>query len=338
MPRRTTPRVSEAVERFITIRSAQLARQTCINDRALLNRLARTTGDPQLHQLTRLHLEEHFLALAGQKPSSWNKERSRLRTFFEWCTRYGWIDTDLLADIRPKRVVREKRLRLSQDQLLRLLDVPDPRDRAFIALAENTALRASTITSLTVGDLHLAQGYLHVFVTKSAYEDELPITSDLDAEMRRWLVHYAQELGRPLRDDDLLVPARTAPKPQWMKPGAWADSYGDLQTAVRICKPANIIKRALQRQLGIETVRGEGVHTVRRSIARIVFDHASDNGHDSALRVAAALLGHNSTQTTEIYLGIDRDRQKRDELLKGHSLFPRDTQNVVELRPREAVR
>ncbi|MBM7331200.1 tyrosine-type recombinase/integrase, partial [Agrobacterium sp. S2] len=154
--------MSEAVDRFIKIRSAELARQTRINDRALLNRPVRTTRDPQLHQLTRQDMESHFLALAEQKPSSWNEERPRLRTFFEWCTRYGWIDSDLLADIRPKRVIREQRLRLSPDQLLRLLEVPDPRDRAFIALAENTALRASSITSLKVGDLHLPQGYLHV--------------------------------------------------------------------------------------------------------------------------------------------------------------------------------
>lgn len=332
MPRRTTPHVSEAVDRFVTVRSAQLARQTCVNDRALLGRLARTTGDPQLHLLTRRHLEEHFMALAGQKATSWNKERSRLRTFFEWCTRYGWIDQDLLIDIRPKRVVREQRLRLSEDELLRLLDVPDPRDRAFIALAENTALRASTITSLTVGDLNLDQGYLHVFVTKSAYEDELPITSDLDREMRRWLVHYARELGRPLKGSDLLVPARTSPKPQWTNPDAWADRYGDLQPTVRICKPALIIQRALSRQLGVETLRGEGVHTVRRSIARILFDQASEQGHDNALRVAAALLGHSSTQTTEIYLGIDRDRQKRDEILRGKSLFAPKPGNVVPLR------
>ncbi|MBM7331880.1 hypothetical protein JS562_55135, partial [Agrobacterium sp. S2] len=73
-----------------------------------------------------------------------------------------------------------------------------------------------------------------VFVTKSAYEDELPITSDLDAEMRRWLARHAQERGRPLRDGDLLVAARTAPKPQWMKSGAWADSYGPPDVR-RIC-------------------------------------------------------------------------------------------------------
>ncbi len=116
--------------------------------------------------------------------------------------------------------------------------------------------------------------------------------------------------------------SRTSPKPLWTNSDAWADRYGELQPTVRISKPALIIQRALSRQLGTETLRGEGVHTVRRSVARILFDQASEHGHDNALRVAAALLGHSSTQTTEIYLGIDRDRQKRDEILRGKSLFP----------------
>jgi len=335
MPRRTTPRVSEAVDRFIAIRQTTCAKQTCINDRALLRRLVRTSGDPQLHLLTAVQIEDHFLALADQKPSSWNKERSRLATFFDFCRRRGWIETDLLQDVRPKRVVREQRLRLSQDELLRLLEVADPRDRAFIAVAMNTALRAATITSLRVKDLDLAQGYLHVYVSKSAYEDELPITAELDTEMRRWLVHYAQELGRPLHAEDLLLPARTSPKPQWARKDAWATHYGDLRADARIAKPATIIQRALARQLGITTVRGEGVHTVRRSIARHVFEQATSEGHDGALRVAAALLGHSSTQTTELYLGIDRDRQKRDELLRGRSLFSQP-QNVVRISDHRA--
>lgn len=331
MSRRTTPHVSEAVDHFIRVRQTTCAKATCTNDRALLNRLVRTSGDPQLHQLTRGHIEEHFTALADQKPSSWNKERSRLSTFFAWCTRRGWITEDLMADIRPKRVVREQRLRLSQDQLLRLLDVSDPRDRAFIAVAMNTALRASTITSLRVKDVDLARGYLHVYVSKSAFEDELPITAELDQELRRWLVAYAHDIGRPLQDEDYLLPSRGNRRPRY-RDGRFMGTIGDLRTDVRIGHPAAIIKRALERQLGITTLRGEGVHTIRRSIARHVFEQASEQGHDGALRVAAALLGHSSTQTTELYLGIDRDRQKRDELMRGRSLFGRPSENVVPIR------
>ncbi|HUX71501.1 MAG TPA: tyrosine-type recombinase/integrase, partial [Cellulomonadaceae bacterium] len=267
--------------------------------------------------------------IADQKPTSWNKVRSRLRTFFEFCSRRGWVDQDLLIDIRPKRVVREQRLQLTAGELQQLLGVPDPRERALISVAMNTGLRASTITSLRVKDVDLQSGSLHVVVTKSAYEDQLPITSDLDRELGSWLITYAQEIGRPLAPDDYLVPSRGLRRNR-MIDGRWTGSWGDLEPNVRIVHAAAIIKRALERQLGITTVKGEGIHTVRRSVARIVFEQASSQGHDGALRVAAALLGHSSTAATEIYLGVSADRRKRDDLMRGRSLFPDDA-NVVRL-------
>lgn len=130
MPRKTTPHVSEAVDSFIRVRSAQLAKTTCANDRSLLNHFAKAVGDPRMHLLAREHVEEYFVGLAEQKPRSWNKVRSRLGTFLDWSIRRGYLDTDLLVDIRPKRVAREQRLQLSVGQLRQLLEVPDPRDRA----------------------------------------------------------------------------------------------------------------------------------------------------------------------------------------------------------------
>lgn len=329
MPRKTTPKVSEVVALFQASRKAQVAKTTWVNDSSLLNVFAREVGDPQIHLLTRVHIEDYFAGRAEQKATSWNKSRSRLGTFFDWCQRRGYIEGDLLSDIRPRKVIKQRRLQLDVVQLTQLLDsCVDPRERAFIAVAMNTGLRASTITSIKVKDVDLAHGILRVFVTKSQYEDELPITSDLDAELRRWLLEAQRELKRPLAPEEYLLGTR-GPRRGRLINGQYQQGYGNLQPDKRIVHAAAIVKRALAR-IGIETVLGEGVHTVRRSVARIMFDQASAQGHDAALRITASLLGHASVQTTELYLGLDQDRAKRDELLRGKSLFT-VPDNVVQL-------
>src|SRR5690606_30101648 len=69
--------------------------------------------------------------------------------------------------------------------------------------------------------------------------------------------------------------------------------------------------------LGYPT-RGEGCHTVRRSVARAFFDSmATDTGYDAALRTVSAMLHHKSSATTEIYLGLTSERVRRDSLLRG---------------------
>ena len=79
----------------------------------------------------------------------------------------------------------------------------------------------------------------------------------------------------------------------------------------------------------------EGVHTLRRSGARALFDELVDRGgYDGVLRLVAAMLHHKSTQMTERYLGLDVDTKKRNDLLRGERMFAEpDKSNVVELAP-----
>lgn len=80
--------------------------------------------------------------------------------------------------------------------------------------------------------------------------------------------------------------------------------------------PERVVQDAL-RMAGVRVEPGEGVHTLRRSVARGFFDAAAEAGYDGALRTTAALLHHQSTQTTELYLGIAADRLRRDATLRG---------------------
>ena len=189
MPRKTTPRLSEALAQYMTNRRTYCAATTVSNDQALLRKFVREVGDRQVHLLNQTHVETWFARESErQMASSYNKVRTRVAGFIDFCQRRGWLTQDLLGEIRPRKVVQRERLRLSANQLRRMIETAEnPRDRAMIAIGCNTGLRSSDIVRLRIRDVDLDQGVLRVRVKKTGKVDELPITSDLDPELRAWL-------------------------------------------------------------------------------------------------------------------------------------------------------
>lgn len=325
MARRSTSTVQDAVDKYLALRKRKFAHDTWVNDRSQLNRFADAVGRTrQIHTLTTDDFEEFFFT--GDNPlcdqmaaSSFNKVRSRVATWLEFCRRRGLVDNDLMAEIDPLPVIKRDRLRLSPAELL---DLPNhastPRDRCLIVLAANTALRASEITSLRIRDVDLDAGWLKVRVHKSRLEDVMPITSELDDALRQWFTIYASEAG-PLVADWFLFPTRRPGRTEYARnDGARVGTYmhGPLVPSSSISKPALVVQRAL-RASGTIIEPGEGLHTVRRSVARAFFDSNVRRGYDSALRATSALLHHSSTQVTEHYLGLTSEKLHRDDVLRG---------------------
>ena len=108
---------------------------------------------------------------------------------------------------------------------------------------------------------------------------------------------------------------------------------GPLKPYERLSKPATIIQKAL-RASGIELSPGEGLHTIRRSVARAFFEREAAKGNDIALRATSALLHHSSTQVTEIYLGLNHERVRRNTSLRGQTFLSGmvTAENVIPLR------
>lgn len=310
-----------------------------MNDRSVLRRFAETVGaDRHIGYLTFRNVEDYFIKVSEtQKPSSYNKVLQRVRLFLTWARRQGWVKDDLTADIRSRRVPHVERLRLSGDQLVQLLDVPnDPRDRAFLATAMNTALRSSEIRNIHIKDLDLDLGELYIYRTKSSHDDRLPLTATLEKELRRWLTTYTNLVG-PLDGEMYLFPARHSPRMTTRKDerGMQVQILGELRPWNELKHAHRVVQRAL-RQFGFTITTQEGLHTVRRSVARAFFEDSADKGFDVALRATATLLGHKSTQTTEIYLGLDHDRRRRDAIMRGQDFLPfSKANNVIPLRAAE---
>lgn len=339
---RATPDITDALDQYLLTRT-HCAVNTQINDTSVLRRFVAFFDTIQVGHLTPLHVERFFFQKDGQaqamRPSSYNKVLQRVRGFFKFCASRGWIRVDLLANVRPRRPFQRERLRLTPHQLLSLLETTScPRNRCMLAVGMNLALRASELTALKLADVDLANGLLHVSVTKSGTDDLMPISSDLDVELRRWMTSYTESSmrfkGFVLSPEHYLFPAQESSRLGRREDGQQVRRPGPWKPEVRQSHPARVVQKALL-GIGIEIEPGEGFHTLRRSAGRAFFDSVVREGHDQALRMTSAYLHHASTVTTEGYLGLRHEKVLRDQVLKGRpflsALSP--AADVIPLRP-----
>lgn len=329
-------RLHECVEEYLTHRSARCAPTTSANEAFVLRRFAAWHGDVQMRHLTPEKVAEWFSGEQGLlqphvtrdrrlrppvKATTANYYRTRLAGFFRWATKRGLIKRDLLEEVAPLTPDRPERLHVPPTDLARMLEAArDPRDRAFVALLINTGFRAGTATSLRVRDVDLKAQTLNAWISKSRVHDRFPITADLAAELAGWLKTYAVTIKRPLVPDDYLFPARTASVYRWVVDGDGRRTKSRSSPAWDPRRPLTHPERVVQELLAVLgfATRGEGCHTLRRSMARAFYDSlAAEKSHDNAVRVVTATLHHKSMVTTEAYLGLSTERAQRDTALRG---------------------
>lgn len=261
----------------------------------------------------------------GVAASTRSTRLHQLRSFLEYCIHRGWLEKDPTLLLRAPRPAARIRERLDAGELLNLIELArTPQNRIILALAANLGLRASEIRDLRLKDVHLANAELHVRPEKTrTAEDAMPISTELDMELRRWLDHYL-EVCNPTRLSYLV-------------PSVYVDNQGD-RTLYRHIRPigqhyaAEVVKDALTR-LGWENTLGEGVHTIRRSVGRLFFDvKEQQESFDSALLATMELLHHTRSDTTLTYIGKSRGQATRDSVLKGKPFLSTLAPNARNLR------
>jgi integrase len=334
-------RLSDAIDDYVKARAARYSPTTVKQDAFVCRRFAAGVGNPLVRNLNAEHVEKWFTALLddhrtrdGRKrpriqASTFNYYYARIKALTVYLTRRGMLRTDLLAHIQPLPIEQRKRLQPTPAMLWEMLDSPDnPRDRALLAIAMNTGLRANEIAAIRVEDIDLEALTMRARISKSHLEDDMPITSDLAVELTNWLDIYRHfnvaELDRVLQPSDYLLPARLGPKYRWRAlPDGTKERYHAScgYDPLRPTQKLHRVAQAALKAIGLPTV-GEGIHTLRRSVARALFDQiVEERGYDSALRVTSSLLHHTNGSTTERYLGLSSERRVRDDQLRGRSLL-----------------
>lgn len=323
---------AEAIDRFLFSREADGFRPNTIkSNRTDLRRAVKAVG-PQvdMRKMSRQHVDEilHWSAQAGCAASSINQQHATLSAFFKWCRSVGIMrpDQNPLEGKRYRKVQKRPRRRVDLGDFPRLLDAAEsshPRDRMVVALGLYLFLRKSEIVNLRVADVDLTLNVMSVKIQKTYDHDDMVIVPELREELRKWMTFYTEQCGT-LQPHWYLVPAKhtggLTRDPNI--PGKRVRLPERLYPERPITRPYDIVKRALRR-MGWETDgEFEGVHTLRRSAARAAYQEAVEAGVDGALMEIKTWLHHKSVTTSEHYLGIEGDRERRNKHYSDRPLYP----------------
>jgi len=234
----------------------------------------------------------HLETKRGNTVSTRNARLAAVRSLFGYAALHAPEHAALIARvlaIQPKRCDRAIVCFLTANEVHALLAAPDRtawtgrRDHALLVLACQTGLRVSELSSLNTQDAHLRAGAHARCRGKGRKDRATPLTSQTAKILRVWL---AERGGGP---DDPLFPTRTG---------------GPLSPDAIAWLVAKHAKRAATTCPSI-AAKNVTPHTLRHTAAMSLL-HA---GVDTS--VIALWLGHESVETTQIYLHADMTIKER---------------------------
>ena len=244
--------------------------------------LAASKRDPLLADQQQIaeHLRE--LRRRGLAPRSVARSLVSIRSFFDFLVEIGERGENPAVDLEPPRLWRKLPRVLSEDEVERLLALPDlgtalgRRDKAMLELLYATGLRVSELVGLEVANLRLEFGFL-IVRGKGDKERVIPVGEQAE----RWLRVYLDEVRPGLargRHERVFVNRFGGPL---SRQGFWKGL------------------REYCRKGAIEPI---SPHVLRHSFATHLLEHGA------ALRSVQMMLGHADISTTQIYTHIHAQR------------------------------
>ena len=222
----------------------------------------------------------------GLKATSIRRAISALRTYFGWLMLEGALETDPTERIEPPRIGRRLPGILSLDDVVRILEAPDPsdplfwRDRAMLEFAYASGVRVSELIGVRLRDLALDEGFARVF-GKGAKERVVPVGSAARRALDVYLREIRPRLERGAGKGAVFLNARGQPLSRM---GVW-----------------KILRKHVERA-GVRT--RVTPHTLRHSFATHLLERGAD------LASVQEMLGHADISTTQIYTHVDREYLK----------------------------
>ncbi len=241
-------------------------------------------------RLTIRELADYVGWLAGLPlaPASIARHIVSLKVFFRYMQLEGAMGDNLAELLGSQKLWQRVPKALSLQQIDRLLSAPSPgdphwrRDRALLELLYATGCRASEVSHLTLGDVHLDERYC-TCRGKGDKERLVPLGLRAVEALRDYLANERPALAE-----------RAAAPPDWLLLSGRGRRLG----RERIWE---LLKQYAHRAGAPPEV---SPHTLRHSFAT----HLLAGGAD--LRQVQELLGHASVATTQIYTHVDPTRLK----------------------------
>jgi len=198
-------------------------------------------------------------------------------------------DIQRVLAIPPKRYDKTLITYLTEEEITALLAAPDlatwtgRRDQALLMLACQTGLRATELTSLTAGDVHLGTGAHVSCLGKGRKQRITPLTPATVTVLRAWLAEHG---GLPA--DPLFVTRRGTP----LSRDALERRIAKYTAIAALSCPALHEKKV-------------SPHVLRHSAAMRLLNAGVDTS------VIALWMGHENVATTQVYIHADLALKER---------------------------
>jgi integrase len=328
--------LSDAIDAYLAHRQSRgLSAGSIRSHRGTLRLLLADIGNIEVSRIKPQHLDAFWVKRTTWGPATRNRATHTLQAFFAWARVRGHMprDYDPMEGTRKERVPKRSTVIIPQSEFETLIEsIEDPRKRIAIALGCYLFLRVSDSQALRWQDVNFDEATIEVYRPKTRQTDTLPICNELMAELKRWKMIYAAKVGEQVQPGWYLIPGLSTHGGQIGMKG----HRGFVANVERPYLPtvqANLghAVRSVLKDAGYYQLQ-EGGHTLRRSGAIALYNQLTALGHDRAIRICQAMLGHSSVQTTEVYLRLDLDRKVRNDLLAGKRMFPEGgTATVIHL-------
>jgi integrase/recombinase XerD len=216
-----------------------------------------------------------------------------LRNYLSFLYSNGFMDKDISKSLPKVRIMRNSFIaycwrREDVDKLLKAIDRGDPkgkRDYAILLLVVRLGLRVSDIRGLKFHNLNWGGKTISLTMQKTKQPLKLPLLDDIG-----WAIIDYLKNGRPETKCDSVFVRHRAPY----------DSFGENESFFRELH-RYMIKAGLEIPLDVHC----GLHSLRSTLARNMLEAKV------SLPVISEVLGHQSINTTSIYLKIDLNGLKR---------------------------
>lgn len=247
--------------------------------------LCLVNGIPEVQRIDRQALRRYLASNPNLEPSSIERKRAVLRSFFGFLLREKVIEGDPSETlVVPKRRKKQPEF-LGPDEIVALVETPDTedvfgkRDRAWLELLYATGMRVGELVSLDIGNVDMLEGSARI-MGKGHKERVAPLTSKAMEALRGYLA-VRRELAKPDTDGALFLNYR-----------------GGRLTARSVARLLN--KYVIQCGM----LRNISPHAIRHTFATHLLEMGAD------LRSIQELLGHESLSTTQRYTHLNLDHLK----------------------------
>jgi integrase/recombinase XerD len=271
-----------------------------------LGALAEFLGDVGVEEVTITRLREWRAALVGRE-ARWSEHPTRpevkgglsshtvrgyiraVRAFGNWLEREGMVVSSPAARLRLPPVGQNPPKAVSPDDVLRMLEVADVRDRAIVCFLACTGCRVGGLCDLRLSDLELGHDPPRAMVRekgRGGKKSRLVFCGPQTVEaLWAWLSVCSDQIAG---DEDHVFLGQRGPLTE----------AGVYQVLRRLAKKAGIRGRF-------------NPHAFRHAFARGALENGADLG------TVSQLLGHSSVTVTNEFYG----RWTQDELGRRHSEF-----------------